>query len=501
MAHDVTEQRPANIVLIMTDQQRWDMLGCAGRFPVLTPAMDRLAREGTWFRRAYTNAPLCVPSRMSFFSGRYMHQHGCRDNNKLLWPESPSFVRALRDAGYRTANIGKLHYTWQHDLEILVSQPLLKAMGFTDPCETTGKMSGGNLRASPYSEHLRACGLLEEYHRDLLRRVAAGPIAAYAMRPSMLSEENHIDGWLLHRAAEWISRNDAAPFFLWAGPPGPHDPFDPPEPYASRYRPEEMPIGPLDSPPVRLDGNKKRLPDATPRQIQEMRTQYLGNVTYIDDGIGRILAALEARGQLANTWVILCSDHGEMLGDHRLLNKSEFFEQAVRVPLLVRPPDTLAVPRGIVSDALVELIDLSATLADIGGAAMAGARGRSLLPIMRGEVPPGRHRDAVVSELGDRLMLRTEDWKLIVAGDDRQPQSLWSMANDPDEMRNRAAEPEMAGVIANLQAHIRDFLAATPADLPAPWQHLVPYGQWGRNPLRALDGDTDTQRATLTERM
>ncbi len=490
MAEQHAEQ-PANIVLIMTDQQRWDALGCAGVFPVETPAMDRLAREGTWFRRAYTNAPLCVPSRMSFFSGRYMHQHGCRDNNKLLWPESPSFVRTLRDAGYRTANVGKLHYTWQHDLEILASQPLLRRMGFTDPGETTGKMSAGNLRASPYSEHLRSLGVLEEYHRDLLRRVEAGPIAAYDQRPSMLGEGDHIDGWLLRRAAGWIAENAQAPFFLWAGPPGPHDPFDPPEPYASRYNPDDMPVGPIDSPPVRPDGNKKRLPDATPRQIREMRTQYLGNVTYIDDGVGRILDALDARGQRADTWVILCSDHGEMLGDHRLLNKSEFFEQAARVPLIIRPPDNLDVPRGIVSDALVELIDLTATLVAIAGTDMPGAQGRSLLPIVRGEASPGRHREFVVSELGERLMLRTEEWKLVVIGADLQPQSLWNMADDPDEMHNRAAEPEMAGVIASLRAHIRDFLAATPADLPAPWQHAAPYPHWGRNPLREMDSATD----------
>jgi len=455
VAQQERAERPPNIVLIMTDQQRWDALGCAGVFPIETPAMDRLTREGVWFRRAYCNAPLCVPSRMSFLSGRYMHQHGCRDNNKLLWPDAPTFVRALQSAGYHTANIGKLHYTWQHDLEILVSQPLLKRLGFDEPYETTGKMSAGNLRASPYSEHLRARGLLEEYHHDLLRRSAAGPINAYAMRPSMLGEEDHIDGWLLRCAAGWIAANDREPFFLWSGPPGPHDPFDPPEPYASRYRPEEMPVGSLDLPTVPLNGNAKRLPDATPRQIQEMRTQYCGNVTYIDDGIRRIRNALEERGQLTNTWIVLCSDHGEMLGDHRLLNKSEFFEQAARVPVIVRPPEYMDMPRGIASDALIELLDVTATLVEIAGTEMPGAQGRSLLPIVTGNAPPEQHRTAVVSELGERLMLRTAEWKLVVTGDDLHPQSLRNLRNDPEELHNLAGEPGMADVLATLRADPR----------------------------------------------
>lgn len=475
-----------NIVLIMTDQQRWDALGCAGVFPVQTPMLDRLAREGVWFRRAYCNSPLCVPSRMSFFSGRYPHQHGCLDNGKSLWPEAPSFVRALQTAGYRTANIGKLHYTWQHDLEIPVSQPLLKKLGFTDPCETTGKMSRGNLRASAYSEHLRQKGVLEAYHRDLLRRAAAGPIEAYAMRPSMLSEEDHIDSWILRRAAEWITGNAGEPFFLWVGPPGPHDPFDPPEPYASLYRPEEMPLGPLDYSPGSTNGARMGLPNATPRQIQEMRTQYLGNVTLIDRGVRQIMEALEARGELRNTWIIFCSDHGEMLGDHRLVFKTEFYEQAARVPMIVRPPDESAAPRGIISDALVDLLDLSATIGAIAGAGLEGWQGESLRPIILGDASPEHHRDVVIGELGDRRMIRTQEWKLVLSGDDLHSQALWNCVEDPDELHNRVADPTMQPLLAGLRDQVRAFQEATPPDLPAPWQHLQPYSHWGRNPLREV---------------
>src|SRR5579883_1604935 len=269
--------RRPNIVLIMTDQQRWDALGSVGVLPVQTPTCDWLASDGMRFPQTFCNSPICVPSRMSFFSGRYPHQHGCLNNGSSLWPEAPTFVRELRNVGYHTANVGKLHYTWQHDLEILVCEPLLRRLGFSEPFETTGKMSQGNLRASAYSEHLRQKGLLEAFHRDLLQRVAAGPLGWYDLRPSMFDENDHIDSWVLNHAADWIRRNEREPFFLWVGPEGPHDPFDPPEPYASLYRPEDMPLGPLDySYPVASDGSKVGLPEATPRQIQEMRTQYLG---------------------------------------------------------------------------------------------------------------------------------------------------------------------------------------------------------------------------------
>ncbi|WP_205857392.1 sulfatase-like hydrolase/transferase, partial [Phytoactinopolyspora endophytica] len=193
--------RKPNILLVMTDQQRWDALAAAGTFPVRTPNLDRLVAEGTWFRRTYSQSPLCVPSRASVLSGRYPHQHHCVDNDSSPWPEAPSFVRSLREAGYRTANVGKLHFTWFHDVEVLLADPILRAMGFDEPFETTGKMSRGNIRASAYTEHLKARGLLDAFHADLIGRATAGPLQS---RPSFLRQNDHIDGWVMGRAEEWL---------------------------------------------------------------------------------------------------------------------------------------------------------------------------------------------------------------------------------------------------------------------------------------------------------
>lgn len=484
-----TPARQPNIVLIMTDQQRWDALASADVFPVETPTLDRLSAEGMWFRRTYAQSPICVPSRMSFFTGRYPHQHGCLDNDTSVWPEAPSFVRSLRDSGYHTAAVGKLHYTWFHDLEIPVSGELLKRLGFDEAVETTGKMSQGNLRASAYSEHLRSKGLLPAYHQDLMARSEAGPLQAYARRPSMLDEDDHIDGWVLGRAEEWL--HDVAtdkPFFLWVGPPGPHDPFDPPAPWADRYRPEDMPLGPLSYRyPVESDAISAAVPDASPRQIQEMRTQYLANVSFIDDRVGRLVDVLQQRGLLADTWIVYCSDHGEMLGDHRLIWKGQLLDPAIRVPLVMRPPDNWHHPRGRSSDSLVELIDVPATLLDLAGAQLPGGQGLSLRPLLEDRTAgrPAVHRETVVAEFGTRVMVTDGRHKVITTNQAAALDKVFDLADDPDEERNLVStDGADLPAVESLHSIARQLTASAPADLPTPWRHSTPYQRWGRNPLR-----------------
>jgi choline-sulfatase len=473
--------RSPNILLVMTDQQRWDTLAGAGPFPVQTPALDRLAAEGVWFRRTYVQSPLCVPSRASLLTGRYVHQHGCRDNDHSLWPEAPSFVRQLRNAGYRTANIGKLHYTWFHDVEILTADPILNALGFDEPLETTGKMSRANVRASAYSEYLKSKGLFDRYHTDLLARAEQGP---YEARASVLDAEDHIDAWVMNRATQWLETAEAEgkPFFCWVGPPGPHDPFDPPEPYASMYDPADMPLGPLGYQyPVGPSIASKDIPEATPEQIQRMRAMYLGNVTFIDAWLGRLLDVLERRGLLANTWVFFCSDHGELLGDHKLVGKAQFFDSAVRVPLLVRPPDNASYARGRIRDCLTELIDMSATMLDIAGTELAGHQGRSLLPLLD-SAAADEHRPTVTSQVYDRLMINDGRYKLELDGD--TPARAFDLETDPSEEHNVAGDREPW--ITDLAKTAAEFRHDTPADMPQPWPHLTPYEQWGRNLLREL---------------
>lgn len=476
-----------NIVLILTDQHRADAMGCAGEPALRTPNLDRLAAEGVRFAHTYCQSPVCMPSRTSLFTGRYPHQHHVLNNGATVWPDSPCFVRSLREAGRQTAVIGKLHFTWRHDVDMLASHPLLWQLGFDDAHETTGKMSMANLRASEYSEYLRHRGLLYPFYADLRRRVAAGPTGEHGA--SVLPEEAHIDAWVGDQAVSWLTAHDGSPFFLWVGPPGPHNPFDPPEPYASMYHPEDMRSGitaPATDPTAAQQLARFGLSSADRSLVQAMRAQYYGNVSLIDDRVGRILAVLAQRGWLEDTWVVYTADHGEMLGDHGLLWKGQFYESSVTVPLLIRPPDRLrAAPRGVVSNALVELLDVPATLLDLAGAQVDGNQGRSLLPLIRDEAAAERHRSAVFSEIDRRLMVRNGQYKLVLQTGTLAPLALWDLDADPDEVTNLAGATQASHVVdVLLDEEVRPFLDRTPADIGDPWPIVAPWQHWSRNPLR-----------------
>lgn len=478
-----------NIVFILTDQHRADALGAAGEDAIQTPHLDRLAAEGVLFTHAYCQSPVCQPSRASLFSGRYPHQHGIFLNGATLWPDAPSFVRSLQSTGLHTAVIGKLHYTWRPDLDMITHSPLLWRLGFDDPHETTGKMSAGGFKTSEYTEYLRARGLLRRFYLDLHRRVEAGPAGQAIHGPSALPEESHIDAWIGDQAVGWLKRHDGNPFFLWVGPPGPHNPFDPPQPYASMYHPDDMSGGiatPATDPVAAMKLARFRLSTTDRILVREMRTQYYGNISLIDNRVGQIMSTLRHRGFLHNTWVIYSSDHGELLGDHGLLWKSQFYEPAVAVPLIIRPPDRLDhATRGVTYGGLVELLDVTATMLEIAGTDLPGQGGRSLLKHLVDAVRTDGdlHRTAVFSEIDSRLMVRTEHHKLVVGADDLRPLSFWDLTTDPQETVNLAERPEADPIVKSLiQDHVEPFLARTPPDLGEPWRVVVPWHHWPRDP-------------------
>jgi arylsulfatase len=447
-----------NILLIMSDQHRASVMGCAGDPIVQTPHLDRLAAEGIRFGNVCCQGPLCMPARASLLTERYVRDHGVLQNAWDTPTDLPTFVGDVAAAGYHTSCIGKMHL-WVHgsgarsggrrtsDTRERGGQ--MRGYGFAEPIETAGKLATARI-TSEYTDYLTDRGRYGRYREWMAaRRYASQPEGGRSQRlpiwttgSNPVTGEDYIDTWHGRRAAEWIEAYDRPePFFQWVGFPGPHDPWDAPAEYADLYRDADMPRpGSLLRPTLASRGPFRNFLDyflnvhsdsqhLTDAVIAEIRRYYYGNVTVIDEAIGRMIKALERRGLLDETWVIYTSDHGEMMGEHRMLTKMVFYEPSVTVPLIIRPPGGCA-PR-VVSE-LVEHVDLAATIRDIaGGAGDPSFEGRSLLGWENGGT--GFSRPAVFSENFGLGMVRTPRYKLVFVEDRLEPVQLFDLAADPLE--------------------------------------------------------------------
>ncbi len=478
-----------NILFIFTDQMRADCMGCAGHPVVKTPHIDRLAAEGILFEQTYTTSPICVPARTSLVTERYPHQNGVPGNGWTVWPEAPSYLRQLRDTGYHTANWGKLHFASRDDIDHFATVPLYQALGLQEPHECGGKFAQARLKDNPYLRHLRDKGLYENFVCNLQSRVdrsvAKGGhcTTPFGHGPSVLEEVDHIDAWIMDHANAWLRDNAQAPFYFQVGPEGPHDPYDPPERWAALYDGMDMPPVIDAVPPGETNQTRRAREHLSPEVIAENQRQYYGNISLIDDRVGRLMDTLREKGLLENTWVIFSSDHGDHMGDFGLFMKVTFYDCSARIPLVIRPPDCLSgAPRGEVSSALVSLIDLATTMTDIAGAEPTpGGQGRSLLPMLSGRQPLAEHRDCLFSEIGPRRMILTREWKLVVNIESGEVIRLTHRIDDPEELRNLKDDAE---TVARLRREVEaPFLESSPVDMPPAWEKVFAFKEWPRNPV------------------
>jgi arylsulfatase len=456
----IDRDRP-NILLVMTDQQRWDALGCVGGW-VDTPNMDGIASEGVRFSNAYTNSPVCVPARVSLALGRYPHNTGVWRNQPHTLPaQAPTWMSSIRDAGYRTSLFGKTHLH-PHRGDLRDRAELVRSWGLDDVDEIAGPRASARCRSN-LTDLWEDAGVYGAYKRDLKDRYATKP---WVVRPSPVPLDLYADVYVGRQAATYLrSLETDRPWFCWVSFGGPHEPWDTPEPYASRYDPDRMPL------PVRArdDGHDRphglldeKLADGgvafEPGDVARLRADYAGHVTLIDDQVGEVLRAVAERGELEKTVIAFVSDHGEMNGDFNLLYKQNFLGPAVRVPFLVRLPPGQGVA-GAVSDAMVELMDLGATLVELAGATpRRRSRARSVVPLLAD--PSRAHRDVALSELRREMMVATADWKMAV-NREGEPYLLYDLAADPLETRNLAALPEYAEIEQELARHLRATVKAT----------------------------------------
>ena len=447
-----TADRP-NILLITTDQQRFDTLGVSGNPYVRTPNLDRLARRGVQFRHGYIQNPVCIPSRACIQTGRYPHQHGVEYMEEViastpgLPPWEVTFMERLQQAGYTTAAFGKMH--------------MLPPKGFDEMQLTMGKgarwtvAEGSPLGPSQLGPHYAAWlegkrpGAYESIYAQ--RRLPEYREQAGAIVNTLAADE-YVDYWIGQNTWQYVDRPHDRPFFVWSSFCGPHPPFDPPEPYASMYDQAAMPLPRLLH--AHQDGGGQlRRSNRFERSggdalIRKITAYYWAMVTFIDDMVGRIMQVLTERNLWGNTLILFTSDHGELLGDFGDLGKGNFVEPVIRVPYFLVPPGGAD---GRTYDGLVEHVDLAPTILDYAGVPQpASLPGRSLRPLLEGrELPP---KDAILCEYvtNERrkrgMCLRSDRYKYVVWDTD-QPVELYDLQEDPDELVNVAAQPAYRPIV------------------------------------------------------
>jgi len=456
-----------NIVLIITDQQRFDTIAALG-FPYMdTPHLDRLAREGVALTNCYSSAPSCVPARASLFTGYFPHTTGVYKNGDA-WQHS--WVESLAAAGYHCVNVGKMH-----------TVPFLAPVGFHERyvVENKDRFLEGRYFFDEWDRALAARGLTKQ-RRELYRQRGdyAERVGAFEWE---LPEDLHSDMFVGNLAAWWLDHYPRTePLFLQVGFPGPHPPYDPIPRYAEPYLKKDLPLAEvtqeeLDHLPPPFQAMRQHNAEVdhdsivhalhpTHAQRHRQRAYYLANVTMIDDRIGEILQALERNGYLENTVVLFTSDHGDCLGDHGQSQKWTMYDIILRMPTIVWWPGRL--PAGRRVDELCQVMDLGATILEMAGLEPpASFEARSLLPLLRGE-PGASGRDYVFAEHGrDGIlretefvtMVRSREWKLVHFLDEPFGQ-LFDLTDDPGEVRNLWGDPGYQDVKRELLDAMREWL-------------------------------------------
>jgi arylsulfatase len=447
-----------NILWICTDQQRYDTIGLLNKPYVSTLHIDQLAREGVAFRYAYCQSPICTPSRASFLTGMYPAMvRLTRNGNDDFPPGHPPLVtKLLAEDGYTCGLIGKLHLTSAY--------------------RRVEKRTDDGYSYWQYSHAPRDDWAEGHDYADWVR--AQGQILGeLTQSPDGVPAELHQTTWCAEKTIDFIRQPHNGPWLASVNIYDPHPPFNPPQEYREMFDPAQMP-GPLfresdlaqqqkleavdfqskARPPHDLDLNNRFGPEEGRRQARTLQAAYYAMIKLIDDQLGRILNALEETGQRHNTLIIFMSDHGETLGDHGLIEKgARFYEGLVRVPLIFSWPGHIQ--SGVVSDALVELTDITPTLLEVTGMPIPDrVQGRSLLPILSGEASPDHHRDFVRSEYFDALaepdgtfatMYRDRRYKLVVYHGHSLGE-LYDLEEDPGEFDNLWESPAHAALKCDL---------------------------------------------------
>ncbi|MCF6177426.1 MAG: sulfatase-like hydrolase/transferase [Victivallaceae bacterium] len=466
-----------NIIFILVDQLRHDMLGCYGHPVAITPNIDQLAAHGVLFENFYATNPICLPSRASMITGKYVHDHHCHHNIDLMSSDEICFPALLRDNGYNTAVIGKLHLWEQWNGHCAVDH------GFQFQSLTEGKHSQHSRveESGMYYDYLNEHDLPLPFSYDSKEQINK----MFWSRISEYSPDDHIDGVITNRAIRFIDQHDnklrQRPFMMQIGLCSPHEFYDPPQGYYDLYEgidipePTYVPDSVAQKSNMFRDAVDKKLTDfylpktawgqETIEKVKAMRRHYLATISFIDDQVGKIVDALKRNAIYDNSVIVFAADHGEYQGDHGMIIKNNFlYEPNVHVPLIISAPATAR--ENIRVDAFAQNVDLFATFLDIAGVAKPEkSYSRSLMPLVKGSAIEGR--EAVFAEMYDRRMIRKGKYKLLYYGNEKYLE-LYDVDIDPLEQHNLiyAGNPDRDGyneIVKELLMELVDFFINTEA--------------------------------------
>ncbi len=470
----------------MTDQQRYDCLGANGNAIIRTPNLDRLAAGAASFASAFVQAPVCVPSRISYFTGRYPHSHQNRVNYTPCDRREVLMQKLFQAAGYQTGSVGKLHYyppTLEH----------ARSTGFDRVL-----LDDGVPRTDPHSDYVkwrkRSDPNATIHYNATAKNIAPGKnpfrgAVSYEFTPTAWTGA---ETCALLREFTRSSR----PFFLFSSFFKPHSPYTAPQPYDSMYDAVEIPlprrttledIRTLPLPVQRQILRGRPQYDMDRQRLQWIYRSYYASVSMIDREVGRILDELERSGKAQDTVIVFASDHGDQLLEHGLLEKNVLFEASIHIPLLISFPERVRPGRYL---ELIETVDLMPTLLDLCGLPIpVNAQGRSFAALVSGR--NYKPREAVFAEniipevitggaldlpfepgkgVGgiqhpDAKMVRTSRWKLNYYPG--QGGELYDLKEDPQETYNRYIDQRE--LVSELKGAILDWLiTAGEADQIAP---------------------------------
>lgn len=476
-----------NILFIMCDQLRSDYLGCTGHPTIRTPQIDALAARGVTFSNTYCQSPICGPSRMSIYTGRYVSSHGATSNFTPLRIGEKNIGHHLNPLGVRTVLVGKSHVVPDREgmarlgIDAESAVGVHHAQGGFEVVERDDGVHPDTMVRDDlaYNKFLKSKGYTEDENPwhwaansvETDGGVRSGFFNDRVNLPARVSDEDSETPYMTRRAMEFLSEDDGeTPWLLHLSYIKPHWPYVAPAPYNDMYSASDV------IPAVR---SEVELSDPNPlarhfmgrvagrtfskeAAREKIVASYMGLVSQIDDQLGILFRFMDERGLLDDTMIVFTSDHGDYLGDHWMGDKDYFHDPSVKIPLIIVDPGAAAdATRGTVDRSLVESIDLIPTFVDYFGGEVAAhiLNGRSLMPKIRGEATDWR--DHVISEYDyscqvfrpetDRapldcrsFMIATTRWKYVYAPG--YAPVLFDLVNDPDELIDLGRSPEHADI-------------------------------------------------------